>query len=209
MRLWTIQNEAALEQMKKTGRLRADEEHLFVRPEDGPLYNCYCWIAEQMSQRVGSAPEGVRFPVWAWYWWRGKRHKRPDMRCGAHAPRGEKIVRITMDVPDDKVLLSNFDAYNFPFSGFYLPLDENDDAAFEERYTHLGFQYTDLSNGAIQSAEMQVLREDIRRSWDRIFDLSANDEHWLYGRPDEQSIQATLWEIVEDWIIRVEHFIAR
>lgn len=36
-------------------------------------------MANQMKMRIGNAPEGVTFPVWAWYQWEGKR-KRPDMR---------------------------------------------------------------------------------------------------------------------------------
>ena len=39
----------------------------------------YKWIALQMEKRVGPPPEGVKFPVWAWYMQNGK-HKKPDLR---------------------------------------------------------------------------------------------------------------------------------
>jgi hypothetical protein len=37
----------------------------------------YDWMVEQMRIRIGNPPPGVRYPVWAWHQWEGKR-KKPD-----------------------------------------------------------------------------------------------------------------------------------
>ena len=125
MRLWTIQSKDAFNKMQKTGLLRADEEHLLF---DGDLKDSYLWMSDQMSKRIGPPPSGVRFPVWAWYQWEGIR-KRPDMR---HHCRGsnkeEEIVLLTIEVPDDQVLLSDFDYWHFVLNDcemIYLTLTKN------------------------------------------------------------------------------------
>ena len=75
MILWSIQHELAYEKMRQTGVLRADRNFIL----EGGFGNSYQWMTEQMKKRIGEPPEGVLFPVWAWYQWDGKR-KRPDMR---------------------------------------------------------------------------------------------------------------------------------
>lgn len=105
MKLWTIQHKAAYEEMLRTGVLRANPKyilHEFFRES-------YEWMAAQMKKRIGTPPEGVDLPVWAWYQWEGKR-KRPDMRGHVRtSDKGVPIVLLSLDVPDEHVLLSDFD----------------------------------------------------------------------------------------------------
>lgn len=75
MLLWSIQHQCAYEKMEQTGVLRADKN--FIATDW--FEDSYLWMAEQMKKRIGEPPEGVIFPVWAWYQWEGMR-KRPDMR---------------------------------------------------------------------------------------------------------------------------------
>lgn len=62
----------------------------------------YDWIGQQMLSAGLMPPEGVRYPVWAWYQWEGKR-KRRDMREGGHAKRGERIVQLTVEIDDKDI----------------------------------------------------------------------------------------------------------
>ena len=39
----------------------------------------YEWLIQQMKKKIGIPPEGVQYPVWAWYIQKGK-HKKPDLR---------------------------------------------------------------------------------------------------------------------------------
>lgn len=91
--LWTIQDEAAFEVFEKTGVLRADPNHLLF---DGDFQDAYQWMADQMRHRIGAAPEGVQYPVWAWYQWEGQR-KRMDLRRSGYAKRGTPLVQITFE----------------------------------------------------------------------------------------------------------------
>ncbi len=205
MLLWTIQSYMAYENMIKTGLLSASEGNLFC--EDA-FKLAYDWMAEKMKER-SLVPQGRgNYPVWAWCQWEGKR-KRRDMREGGHAKRGEKIVQLTIDIPDEDVLLSDFDLFHYVLNYWYLPIDEQDDILFEEEYKSLGFTLHDLQNFNIQSQKMNCLRKKITSSWNRIFELDKEDSSWLYGKNDKKSIQAAFWELRLERVKKAEIFIAK
>ena len=54
---------------------------------------------------------GVTLPVWAWYQWEGVR-KKPDLRKErwANGFEGEEFVCLECDIPDEEVVLSDFDS---------------------------------------------------------------------------------------------------
>lgn len=175
MILWTIQNEQAYLSMLKTGTLRADEKFVY----DG-FSDAYSWMMEQMTMRIGKAPDGVVSPVWAWYQWVGKR-KRPDMRTHGRSfsSKGVPIALITVDVPDKYVLLSDFD------------------------YWHVVLNNGDL---IFPLSDVEYPEAVKKKSLEKIFDISCafdGEEHLTL------STQATLWEIKQEWVQRVEHFISR
>ncbi len=150
----------------------------------------------------------INYPVWAWYQWEGKR-KRLDMRKGGHAKRGDKIVQLTIDVDMGNVLLSDFDLFHYVLNYWYLPLDENDHMKFDKELTDAGFSWSELSDTQNENEAMLMLREKMIKSWDRIFDLSREDDGWLYGKLCNKSIQATLWQIKIDQVKQAVVFIAK
>lgn len=177
MRLWSIQHENAYKELCEKGCIRAKENRILI--ED--FIDAYRWMADQMKVRVGNPPNDVTLPVWAWYQWEGKR-KRPDMRVHGHAwgEKGTPIVLLTLDVPDDEVLLSDFDYWHFVLNDWELILPVED-----------GVQYSE---------------EEKRKSWENIFDITCSfDEE----KTTEISTQATMWEIKLEWVKKVEHFKAR
>jgi len=177
MILWTIQHEHAYGKMEKTGVLRADKNYIFSEFFE----KSYLWMSNQMEKRIGHAPEGVIFPVWAWYQWEGKR-KRPDMRIHGRnwGEKGTPIVLLTIDVPEDCVLLSDFDYWHCVLNDgdIIFPYDET--AVYSEA--------------------------EKRRSWENIFYIDCSfdgEEHHIL------TTQATLWEIKREWVKKAEHFISR
>lgn len=131
------------------------------------------------------------------------------MRKAGYAKRGDKIVQLTIDVDMRDVLLSDFDLFHYVLNYWYLPLGEEDDIEFEKEFTSAGYSWGDLSDTQIESEAMLLLREKIIKSWDRIFDLSKEDDGWLYGKLCNKSIQATLWQIKFEQVKKVEMFIAK
>ena len=176
MILWTIQHKTAYEKMMSTGRLVADDDFIFA-PEFN--YKAYCWMSERMKEYIGDPPTGVSFPVWAWYQWEGVR-KRPDMRTHRRwTKNGTPIVLMTLDVPDENVLLSDFDMWHCVLNDFYLPLtveEDKDDFTDEEKI----------------------------RSWNNVFKYSVCTDFWNASK----STQATMWEVKKEWVLKAEHFIS-
>lgn len=177
MILWTIQPRKAYEEFLKNGVLRGNPEYI----DEEFFKESYEWMIEQMKKRVGNPPDGVTIPVWAWYQWEGKR-KRPDMRshgrCGAK--KGTPIVLLTMDVPDDCVLLSDFDYWHIVLNDGELIFPYDEEAVYSD--------------------------EEKRASWEKIFDISCSfdgEEH------KHLSTQATMWEIKAEWVLKAESFISR
>ena len=183
--LWTIQDEAAFEVFQKTGVLRADPSHLIF---DGEFQPAYDWMVAQMRQRIGPAPAGVQYPVWAWYQWEGKR-KRMDLRQSGYAKRGTPMVQITFEADTKDFLLSDFDAWHFVLNHDYIADNEQD---WDDFHTIDGHQNT----------------IEIIQSWDKIFDMDRDILNWN-ADPTARSIQATLWEIRMSQVKKVEHFIAK
>lgn len=177
MKLWTIQHKAAYEEMLRTGVLRDNSAYIF----EEFFRDSYDWMVEQMKKRIGNPPDGVELPVWAWYQWEGVR-KRPDMRHhGRSSEKGVPIVLLTVDVPDDQVLLSDFDYWHVVLNDGELifPYDEN----------------------AVYS------KEERQESWENIFDYECTFDDG--ERTIGLSTQATMWEIKAEWVLKAEHFETR
>ena len=141
----------------------------------------YCWLSERMKERIGNPPKGVEFPVWAWYQWEGKR-KRPDMRTHhrIYGKKGTPIVLLTFDIPKEKVVLTDFDMWHCILNNSYLPLTQKEDKDV----------FTD--------------KEKIK-SWDNVFKYDIETDYWDVPK----TIQATMWGIRKEWILKVEHFLSR
>ena len=183
--LWTIQHEAAYSDFEKTGVLVANEKFLFCQDD---LAFAYDWISEQMKVRIGCPPNGVKYPIWAWYQWEGKR-KRRDQRLSGYAKRGTPLVQITFEADIDSFLLSDFDAWHNVLANQYVANNENDWNRFYKQHPH-------------------PKRCDVEPSWVRIFDITHFAPGWDCA-PEEKSIQATLWKIDMVQVKKVEHFIAK
>lgn len=183
--LWTIQNESAFETFQNTGVLRADPSHLIF---DGDFQNAYDWMASQMRVRIGVAPAGVQYPVWAWYQWEGKR-KRRDLRQSGYAKRGTPMVQITFEAEVRDFLLSDFDNWNLILNNCYIAENEQDRDDFYAKHSEYN-------------------RKEIVASWDSVFDLTRYTPGWD-SEPDKRTIQATLWEVRISQVQKVEHFLAK
>lgn len=114
MILWSIQPEEVFDLIQREGVYHCD----IHKSRMGDFADMqYSWLVSQMKKRIGPPPEGVSFPVWAWYQWR-KDRKKPDLRAERwyYGYRGEKFYRLEIDIPDEQVLLSNFALWHVPLN---------------------------------------------------------------------------------------------
>jgi len=126
----------------------------------------YAWMSLQMRRRLNLDRNFP--PLWLWVRY-GERNPRPDLRCGWHLPRGEQGVLLTLEIPRERVLLSQFEMWNWVLNGYYVPFVEPD------------------GRGEGNSPEKTLA------SWDRIFELDFGDEEW-WGPVESRQIQGcTPW----------------
>lgn len=205
MKLWTMQDLGAYEELKLTGLLRASEKYVWK-----DFIFQYDWMAEQMKERIGEPPsKDIKYPIWAWYQWNGINKKKPDLRCSGFSKRGTKLVFLELEVKPNKVLLSDFDGFNGVLNHSYIADSEEEYDRFYNELESYGFKHIDLYSNNNKSNVLEEFKSNVFKSWEKIFDLQrVVDERWS-GSKEEQSIQATLWEIRLEQVISAKEFIAK
>ncbi len=151
------------------------------------LKDRYTWLSDQMRERIGNPPTDVIYPVWAWYQWEGKR-KKPDLRrerwCNGF--KGDRFACFEIDIPDEKVVLSDFDAWSIILLNGLISNTEEEDTMLTKQY------------------EASKDKEGFKQhNWERVFDISPFKNEWI-TRGD--SIQATFWELKKEYIVDVNFF---
>lgn len=194
MQLWTIQTEAAVRKLERDGWLTSDRSLA-----DADFLPAYDWLSDQMRRLIGPSPTGVSSPLWAWYQYESELTRRPDLRRKGHLPRGEIGYLIEFWVDDESVMLSDFDLWHFVLNYWYLPATVADGERFEAALTDR-YSWSDPAP--------HPLDQEIRDSWQRIFDLNWHDPD-LTCSPDERQIQATLWQLTAETVVGMQKFVAR
>jgi len=193
MILWTVQDMRAWARLQREGVLRGDGRHV-------PAYyrDAYRWMADQMRLRL--PPNFARFPLWAWCRWQGLKQCRPDLRASGHLAKGLPGVRIELELPEDSVLLSDFDSWHCVLNRHFLSINDQEDDAFARELERAGVEW--------RWPYPEPFHARVVSSWQRIFDLEAGDAEWR-GTLSERTIQATFWELAISQIRRVDMFRAR
>lgn len=187
MILWTIQPESVYELIQSEGVYHCDIE----KASFYDLKMQYDWLVQEMKKRIGKPPKGVTYPVWAWYMWEGRRMK-PDLRSErwGNGWKGDRFACMEIDIPDEKVLLSDFDDWSMILLDAFLSDSEIEDERLENEYSSL------------PQCEKTAYKCN---NWKRAFRLEYLDNGWTH-RGD--SIQATFWELKKEDIKNVRFFSA-
>ena len=206
MILWTLQKYEAYESLLKNGKLISNYD-LSMAADCYEFDYAYKWMINQMNIKLNI--ENTNCPIWLWYQYDGIKNKKPDMRRTAHDTKGTKLVRLTLNIDENKVLLSDFSLFHFVLNYWYLPINEEDGCTFDKIYDTIN--YIDMRYDFVKhpnNLDIINIRNKIENSWQRIFDLSLEDDY-LYYKKSEKSIQATTFDISLEDVIKVEEFIAK
>ena len=159
MRLWTVQSIDVYEQVMSTGDYSVNLDH----PESfgGIFKEAYAWLRGKAVER-GLVDNG-RGMIWSWYR-RGALHRKPDVRTlrKTNMP-GRQWCCLTLEVPDDKVLLMDSDQWNSRLNGSPCTTAEEEAMDLEEFSRHLD---------AIWALPEEDRRKYTESTWDLIFDTS-------------------------------------
>lgn len=110
MRLWTTMPARVYkETIEKTGIYQCDPDKSEVLTWDDSgrqFANAYDWMSRYMTEKIGPPPEGIKYPVWAWYRLR-TRQARPDLRWVEFRGAANEMVLIELEKEDSQVVLSD------------------------------------------------------------------------------------------------------
>ncbi len=198
MKVWTIQTPDVLTKLERDGVWHADASHV-----EASWQNAYQWMTEQLAQRAGPPPRGVTTPIWVWRQWRNAERPIPDLRATGHLPRGERGVRLELDVDPGRVLLSDFEQWHYVLNYWYLPRV----VAEGERFERL-VRSRDMSFYQTKPLPDPDLHAQIVASWERCFDLDWYNRS-LSAKRSEKMIQGVMWTLRIEDVCRVTKFVAR
>lgn len=192
MTLWTTQPAEIYDQIIRKGYYHFDESRI---SPDAWIYSCrdaYDWLVEEMKKRIGNPPDGIKYPVWAWYIHDSKR-KKPDLRKMGLGGRGEPSVCLEIEISDDEVVLSDEELWIFVMNNWYL-----NTSICQEDYDKEEAWFESLSNDKQQAIKT--------KSWQQVFNIEPfNNGFYIKGR----YVQATFWELRTEQIRSVRFFKAR
>ncbi|MBR1628687.1 MAG: DUF3841 domain-containing protein [Lachnospiraceae bacterium] len=187
MILWTIQPVEIWNIIQKTGVYRCNPAKSSMADLSAEAYD---WLVRNMKERIGPPPEGVEYPVWAWYMQEGK-HKKPDLRRErwAYGAGNESYVCIEFEITSDQVLLSDFDLWHFVLNDWYLSETEDED---------------DQMYAIFDTLPSDERRKFCEESWKGIFDVTKLDNEWMRRG---YWVQATIWELRKEMIRDARFFV--
>ena len=187
MILWTLQPKSAWEALEILGVFRCQRDKSFNLTKRDSLEKPYQWMMDRMRERIGEPPAGVTYPVWAWHTWEFER-RAPDVNSAAFLRRTEEKALLTLEIPEKKALLSDFDAWQMVLQNFYVvgDLSPAEYDALVER---------------LEALPEEELQKETETSWIRVFDTApVNRDGFIRGR----FVQATFWEIRRESVQNVE-----
>ena len=168
MRIWTTQTVLFWNQLQEHGVIHCDTSKSWGSSDYKEAYD---WMAAQMVKRIGPAPEGVDYPIWGWQQV-GCYKKEYHGSVADGSGEDDEFVFITAEIPDDLVLLSDFDNWHCVLNHWYADLLRHRNEIDEEAA--------------------------IIKSWDNIFDLNRRGRYIRHRR--NRTIQATFWEMRLEWV---------
>lgn len=202
LKLWTLQAPEVWRALQERGAYRCPASFAWEELRDP-----YAWLASEMTRRGNPPPEAGITMIWAYHHWAGPKRARPDMRYSGHAPRGEQVVMLELQVPTKEVLLSDLSAWHAPLNGAYLATSDENFDQFDERLERHP-EYAARRHRPFLDRYPQELREEVLASWQRIFDLDDHNDYYT-SPPDQKCVQATFWELRADMVVSARAYTAK
>ena len=181
MLLYTFQPAEVVEKLMRDG------QHVTNSEKSIPEFNfAYDFLSNYMREKIGGV-EDVKYPVWAWQKWEDEKPSIEKLGSSAGIP-GQELALLTLDVPEDEVVLSDFDRWSLVICDCLLSNSEEED---------------DRINAEYEALPENQQEEYKRQNWRRCFDIEKVDNDWVSCG---HSIQATFWVLKKEYVKNIEYF---
>lgn len=192
MKAWTVQTNEAFAILNRDGVLYCDCPRCARYMDDGNdgVFNrAYDWMMSQMERRIPvSRPQQAAYPLWVWV--QVGSYKKEYHPSGNDYTHGKDVL-LELDIPEDQILLSDFDLWHCVLNEGSTGTDRLMEKALDRFYCQ--------NKEATLQEYPQELREYVIQSWERIFQLDRRDRNASRMRRN-RTIQGTLWQIRSEWV---------
>ena len=172
--------------MQASGIYHVKEE--YIRKKNGEISDYYLelyrWYTNT-AREYTSIPKELLYPIWLSV--SGEIMLQPT----------ENTVILKLEVPKDKVVICNMEAWGYVVNYWYVPLNEQDAKEHAEELKRNGISEEDELISTSKGNFYPMLRRKIQNSWKRVFTMPpANDKEAV----------ATIWELKREWVKEVQGF---
>lgn len=185
--LYASQTEPVWQAIQNDGVAYSKAEYVRRKyQESAPVFlTAYQWFVQQLPRYV-PRPEGAEFPYWAF----GDLYQM-ETGFSSHV--------LTLEVPVEEVVFFDMHDWNKVVQMKYIGETEAQERVFYRELRERGLDYSDV----MLTNFYPDLKTQILHSWQRLF---RHHEAMKAGKAsDIRSLQAGLWCIRKEWILRDNH----
>ena len=182
--VWTRQVPQVWDEIQRTGRYLVLEEYVRAKNLEISDYyiELYRWFTEEARKRV-EMPDDAKFPIWL------------ALCEEQRLPEAPNTISLTLEVPDEVLMIVDYDKWGYRVNHWYVPLDADDERAHNEELARLGIgNEAALITGEAGNFYPHMKRK-IQASWSRVFDAPNERIDLNVG---------CIWEIRSEWVKEVE-----
>lgn len=108
MRLFYVQQKAAYESLKRDGRFHVTVPYAGNGIGGFDLWS-YDWLVGKMEDKIGKRPDGMTYPIWAWFRQEFRNEFTLDIRD--YGMPGDELVLLELEIPEKNVVLTDYDKW--------------------------------------------------------------------------------------------------
>ena len=183
---WTRQAAAIEEELEKNGIYRAKKEYIEKKNDTiSEFYlRLYRWYTKEAAKYIETSGE---YPIWL------------SLSEDNMLQPVEGTVILEVEIPADRYLLCNYDAWGYIVNYFYVPLDEADRVRHTNELRRYGIGSDDELLLTNKGNFYPLLKREVQQSWSRAFTLKPGNM--------EMGLVATAWEIRKEWVREIRHYL--
>ena len=181
--LWTRQVPQVWHTLAEEGVYRCKEEYIRQKNDTVSDYylELYRWYTREARKYIAIS-EDTPYPIWL----------SVDEEMMLQPVDNTVILKV--EVPLDKMLLCNNDAWGYRVNYWYVPVDKADEKKHRQELAMYGIHSDDELINTHKGNFYPQLRSKIQRSWNRVFTQMNVSSDMLV---------ATVWELRREWVKEV------
>lgn len=184
--LWTRQVPQVWHALEEYGTYHCKEE--FIRQKNDTISDYYLelyrWYTRE-ARKYLPISENTPYPIWL------------SLDEELMLQPVENTVILKLEIPVQKVLLCNFDAWGYRVNYWYVPVNKADEEKHRREMSMYGIHSDDELINTHKGNFYPQLRSKIQRSWSRVFTQMNVSNDMLV---------ATTWELRKEWVKEVRFY---